>query len=118
MRLERLSLAQEIGFSDTADDPDGAHFPGGRKVQDYFEKAHLPGFSWYRMAMFESVNKSSFIENEAVEDAQFFLDHFHIPSELKVKLCDPWNPNTIYWGIGECMKLQSIVSPHSSSYID
>lgn len=54
------------------------------------------------MAKFESINKPSFLEDEDVEDAHFFLDHFHTSAELKVKLSDPRNPNNIYWGVGEC----------------
>lgn len=52
--------------------------------------------------MFESINKSSFTKDEDVEDANFFLDHFHTTAELRLKLNDPWNSSETFWGSGEC----------------
>lgn len=74
------------------------------KLLDYFPESRLPEFSWYRVAMFESINKTSFMGDEDFEDGNFFLDHFHTAAELRLKLNDPLNPNTTFWGSGECME--------------
>lgn len=54
--------------------------------------------------MFESIGKTSFMGDEDFEDGNFFLDHFHTTAELRLKLNDPLNPNTKFWGSGECME--------------
>lgn len=82
------------------------------KLLDYFSDGHLPEFSWYRVAMFESINRTGFMRDEDVEDGNFFLDHFHTSAELRLKLNDPWNPNTTFWGTGECMQTPAYSQRH------
>lgn len=94
---------KRIEFSDAADVPDKTHLSQD-KLLDYFPSSRLPGFSWYRVAMFESINRVSFMKDEDIEDGHFFLDHFHTSAELRLKLNDPLNPSATLWGSGECME--------------
>lgn len=92
-----------VELSDATDVTGKTHL-SQEKVLAYFPESRLPEFSWYRVAMFESINKTSFMEDEDFEDGNFFLDHFHTAAELRLKLNDPLNPNTTFWGSGECME--------------
>lgn len=101
--IGKLPWTKAVEFSDGADAPEKAQV-SQEKLLDYFPDGRLPEFSWYRVAMFESINKPGFMQDEDVEDGNFFLDHFHTSAELRLKLNDPWNPNTTFWGNGECMR--------------
>lgn len=103
MHIEKLPWENKLEYSDPADDP-GDRYLYEETVQYYFTQANLPSFSWYRVAMFESINRTSFMEDEHAEDAFFFIDHFHTSAELKVQLSHPLNPNNTLWAYGECMK--------------
>jgi hypothetical protein len=84
------------------EDPKKRRFSYEDKIQDYFTKEESPSFSWYRVAMFESLNIHSSVEDNDPEDAHFFLDHFNASVEFKVELSHPKDPGHVYWGVGEC----------------
>ncbi|KAI5840757.1 hypothetical protein DFP73DRAFT_174239 [Morchella snyderi] len=101
VRVDKLPGKERIEFSNPMEDPKKRRFSYGDRTQDYFTKEESPNFSWYRVAMFESLNIHSSIEDDDPEDAHFFLDHFNTSVEFKVELSHSKDPDHVYWGVGE-----------------